>query len=113
MGIERKTTSWRPSDETRLQLKALQAFLAPLAVTVSDTLRIVIDLVFRWFFTPGTLQGMIETLQGLLRNAPHCGTGPTQLELSFPPHPPEVTFYPRIFPPKCLPRDSFERKGAA
>jgi hypothetical protein len=87
MGIERRTTSWRPSDETRMQLKCIQMFLSPMAETVSDTLRIVIDLVYRWFFTPGTLQGMVETLQGLLRNTSQCATPDAQLALAFPREP--------------------------
>ena len=90
MGVDRKTTSWRPSDETRMQLQAIQAFLAPMAVTVSDTLRIVVDLVFRWFFTPGTLQGMVETLQGLLRNTSQCAPAHAQLAFYFPPDPDRV-----------------------
>jgi hypothetical protein len=94
MGIERKTTSWRPSDETRMQLRAIQTFLSPMAVTVSDTLRIIIDLVFRWFFTPGTLQGMVETLQGLLRNSSQCAPQ-MQLAFAFPPDPDRV-FRPRF-----------------
>jgi hypothetical protein len=106
MGIERKTTSWRPSDETRMQLKCIQVFLSPMAETVSDTLRIVIDLVFRWFFTPGTLQGLVETLQGLLRNASQRAPLQCQLAFAFPPDP------DRVFRPQIYSR-AFEREEAS
>jgi hypothetical protein len=111
MGIERKTTSWRPSDETRMQLKAIQVLLAPMAETVSDTLRIVIDLVFRWFFTPGTLQGIVATLQGLLRNASQCAPQHPQMAFAFPPAS-DLVFAPRIFPPRRAPA-TFEQEGVA
>jgi hypothetical protein len=81
MGLEKRSTTFRFSDETLRELGALQIVFAPFAEDRSSTLRIVIALVYALIFTPSTIRDLFHVLQHLQRSTSQY----SQLDIQFPP----------------------------
>lgn len=81
MGLEKKNTTFRFSEETLMELHQLQKVLWPFAEDRSSTLRIVIKIMYALIFTPATLRDALDLLQLIHRNT----LQDSQLPLKFPP----------------------------
>jgi hypothetical protein len=80
MGLEKRTTSFRMSPQTLSQLGEIQSSLAPITEDRSSTLRLIINFIYSIFFSPQTLQAVLERLQRLLRITSDCDS---QMWLTF------------------------------
>jgi hypothetical protein len=68
MGLEKRCTTFRLSEETLEELEQIQRAFFPFAEDRSSTLRITVRLVFALIFTPMTMADLMWVLQRLHRN---------------------------------------------
>lgn len=65
MGLEKRSTAFRLSEDTLNELAAIQKAFSPFAEDRSSTLRIVIRVLYSILFTPATLNEILMVCQRL------------------------------------------------
>jgi hypothetical protein len=68
MGVEKKSITFRLSEQTLIKLDAIRGAFDPFAEDRSSTLRIVISIMYALLFTPAILVDFRALLQRLHRN---------------------------------------------